>query len=649
MPLGLIVPMHDVSDMDTCFRACTDDCSAVAWFDMASFRSCAGWFNTTCTETTVKYCNEMAEYYWHEQINITAPCYHARDMINTLNCGGASCIFSDLLAQNFAAVPSCNVDLQVFSQLRCTANPPSPSPPAAPASASSPGVAALAIGVSVALILAVAVLFACRRRHPRLQRLLGRDNKRVPLASADSADIDASFTSSIPTQAPPHDGSGSSRDESFSSTPGSLRRHGVVELTAIHSGEARRREADSRMMHLVKGLCSGALMSLSSFNDLRSRQPNLQRELPPHMAQLVEQPEAQLKLAIDYCHRRQVFQDLEDGSYRTHRVEIDIQSVLEKALGADGIVRVIGPERGAVDVTMLSIIIDEVLSNSRKYREPDSAITIEATHSTSGDASSSSSSSRELLRIEIINDNKAGVRSLTEEECRRILEPKYKAHNATATSTGIGLDTVAVAVAAAHGRVWFSTRSDVAPARPQTVCHIELPISQAPSSPVDRSSLSTSPTSSEPQATTAALPPPPLVALGLDDDPFMRQVHAALFENYLNLEDGAHQSLGATDEEIDAFVDVAMGSTPDYIILDQNIERPSGQEVLGTEIAAALQERRFNGVVTIFTASSAHEIGRIRSLPGVDLVFEKGTKLGVVAASMRQCREEKRGAATESV
>ena len=80
----------------------------------------------------------------------------------------------------------------------------------------------------------------------------------------------------------------------------------------------RRLEADSRMLHLIKGLCSGALMSLSSFNDLRSRQPGLQREMAPHMAQLVERPEEQLKLAIDWCHRRQVFQDLE-GDRRVAR------------------------------------------------------------------------------------------------------------------------------------------------------------------------------------------------------------------------------------------------------------------------------------------------------------------------------------------
>ena len=78
-------------------------------------------------------------------------------------------------------------------------------------------------------------------------------------------------------------------------------------------------EADSRLMHLVKGLCGGALMGLESFNELRRRDPlSLGAEgLAPSMAALVEQPEEQLRTAVAWCHRRQVFQSLVDGSYKT--------------------------------------------------------------------------------------------------------------------------------------------------------------------------------------------------------------------------------------------------------------------------------------------------------------------------------------------
>ena len=132
-------------------------------------------------------------------------------------------------------------------------------------------------------------------------------------------------------------------------------------------------EADSRLMHLVKGLCGGALMGLESFNELRRRDPlSLGAEgLAPSMAALVEQPEEQLRTAVEWCHRRQVFQSLVDGSYKTVQQEFDVKGLLERLVRNDGEVVVVGSTRhAAADRTMLAIILEEVLSNCRKYRQP---------------------------------------------------------------------------------------------------------------------------------------------------------------------------------------------------------------------------------------------------------------------------------------
>ena len=415
-------------------------------------------------------------------------------------------------------------------------------------------------------------------------------------------------------------------------------------------------------------------MGLESFNELRRRDPlSLGAEgLAPSMAALVEQPEEQLRTAVEWCHRRQVFQSLVDGSYKTVQQEFDVKGLLERLVRNDGEVVVVGLTRhAAADRTMLAIILEEVLSNCRKYRQPSTPITLSARI---GDGK---------LLIEIGNVNRMGVRKLSDEECVRVFEPGFKGQQATSTSSGIGLDTVMKAVQAAHGRVWMSTEesfdSPGTASSPvsMTTCHIEVPAEELPEG------HATTPSTllpGEQAARMAAAPEaaasdaggggaaasdaggggagrPIELALGIDDDQFMRDMHLMIFEHHLDV--GKFKSLGASDEEIDAFVDCAMGIRDldtlapieeeegeprqvDVLILDQNIDRPGGgSPVLGTDLAAALHKRSFKGVVGIVTASGKNEIEEISRRPGVDFAVEKGTRLGKLTQTVQECWEAK--------
>jgi signal transduction histidine kinase len=176
-------------------------------------------------------------------------------------------------------------------------------------------------------------------------------------------------------------------------------------------------------MHLVKGMVGGALMSIESFNEMR-KQANI--PLPQHMAELVERQQEQLESAVEWCFRRQLFEDIANGAYRTQRSAVDLRSLLEVAVGSDGEVRLLGFAQAAVDRQILSLVLQEVLSNCRKYKQPGTPIRLDA------------ATIDGTLELQIRNQNRKGATRLTADECRRVFEAGYRAANGTTTSSGIG-------------------------------------------------------------------------------------------------------------------------------------------------------------------------------------------------------------------
>ena len=152
--------------------------------------------------------------------------------------------------------------------------------------------------------------------------------------------------------------------------------------------------------------------------------------------------------------------------------------------------------------------------------------------------------------------------------------------------------------------------------------------------------------------------PPKLRVVGLDDERIPRMVQTLLIKHHLHADIEASCVLGESEEEMIGFVDVALGHRdkhlhPNYnelrpadvVLLDENIRLP---DILGSRLASALRQRSFTGVVVLLTAASASKVAELRSIPAVDLVFEKGSSLTQIAAEILAEIERKRGKSVNS-
>ncbi|KOO33546.1 hypothetical protein Ctob_007179 [Chrysochromulina tobinii] len=218
-----------------------------------------------------------------------------------------------------------------------------------------------------------------------------------------------------------------------------------------------------------------------------------------HLKMIAEQ----LETVIDWVHRRQVFVQLEANTYATMLWECDLGHELSKIFHhLDSELILSCSQRVLVDKNVLNIVIEETASNAFKYREPHTKIrvnisietateaTIEAAAVTAAEAFAHGEKPStgclgfipqgavpgdQFLHIAICNQNRAGVAPLTPTQCRRIFEPGFKVHCASALSDGVGLDSVTKACAAAGGRAWMSSLSTEPDSSGYTSFHALLP------------------------------------------------------------------------------------------------------------------------------------------------------------------------------
>ena len=185
---------------------------------------------------------------------------------------------------------------------------------------------------------------------------------------------------------------------------------------------------------------------------------------------LLSAPRELYAQAETWCHTRELFLQLEQGIYMSRKVQCATRSLLARLLGNDGTVEVAtGSETVRADTSVLSLTLEEGLSNARKYRRPGMPI---ALHAALEDGLAGAEST---LHVRLTSVNRDGVPRLSEADCKRVFEPGYKAHSTTsASSDGKGLDTAAVAATAAHGKVWMTTHADGEEAV-CTVFHVALP------------------------------------------------------------------------------------------------------------------------------------------------------------------------------
>jgi hypothetical protein len=141
----------------------------------------------------------------------------------------------------------------------------------------------------------------------------------------------------------------------------------------------------------------------------------------------------------------------------------------------------------------------------------------------------------------------------------------------------------------------------------------------------------------------------------LDDESIPRMIQKLFFTHHLHASLTESCALGANEEELHAFVDVALGKlnadlTPnlgthrqaDIVLLDENIQPP---QIMGSLVAGELRDRGFAGVIAILTGASASESEEIRALPAIDLVFDKGHSLPKMAEEVFRVLEQRRLAA----
>ena len=225
--------------------------------------------------------------------------------------------------------------------------------------------------------------------------------------------------------------------------------------------------ADGRLIHMVKGLAGSALTASEVAASQLRHSSTLTPSAESNVRSLVTDASNALKEAIDYCVSRQVFSEVETGTYATQMAETDVGELLEAALRhAEGVVEIAGEQRLLlrIDTTMMRMIVHEALGNSRKYRERESLIVISAAFADG------------RLRVVVENQNARSQRRLTDAECEACFTRGVRGHNASGTSTGVGLDTARKAANAAGGHVFLSTREALEPELTSfTALSIEFP------------------------------------------------------------------------------------------------------------------------------------------------------------------------------
>ncbi len=132
--------------------------------------------------------------------------------------------------------------------------------------------------------------------------------------------------------------------------------------------------------------------------------------------------------------------------------------------------------------------------------------------------------------------------------------------------------------------------------------------------------------------------------VSLDDSPTLLKAYERMLHNkYLKVAESV--VIGKNHAEIEAAVDIIMGRKTDawlspvhasqrpadIVTLDQQLGH---NHLQGTDIAAALAEEHFQGVVCILSGGSEEDMTKYMKMPGVDLVVSKATNYQQVAKAL---------------
>jgi len=433
------------------------------------------------------------------------------------------------------------------------------------------------------------------------------------------------------------------RFESLSASTQALER-----ANASHVAELA---ADQRLHHVVKGRCGSAISAVETFRELLG--PFLKQDLSSEMADLLIAPIGDLREAIQWCHRRQVFVQLEKGVYLSRHTAVNINQLLRSRLGSAGALHAEISEALALDETVLTIAFDEVLSNALKYRKKRTPLRTFARFA------------QGVLHVSLENDNPDEFVPLTPEECERVFLPCYKSHTCSAMSDGLGLDSVSCAVRAAAGTV----RLELSVA--STIAHIWLPAtlressSQQPTpqasrrvvssvavvhdpSPPDEPNVSprfggdinTSDANSEPTKVslraigTGALRPR---CVGLTSGSGLQPRFFS--DVFSHLDAGEATVLIASLSAYRRFPDVVFGSADapaDIVLLDHTLVALGGGSFKGVHAAMWLRQLGFRGLIGILCSGQSAD-AEAETDPVLDaILLDFGSGIESICQSLRQ-------------
>ena len=133
-----------------------------------------------------------------------------------------------------------------------------------------------------------------------------------------------------------------------------------------------------------------------------------------------------------------------------------------------------------------------------------------------------------------------------------------------------------------------------------------------------------------------------LICMGLDDISMMRRVQAQIFKR---MGAKAENTVvhGGSKAEMDGFVALVLERRPHVVLLDQNIDHDGMPHLLGSDVAAEIQQGGGvgTGVVCILTGTADAKLEGLRATPGVDCAFSKGMPPVLLCAELRKTYQAK--------
>lgn len=408
-----------------------------------------------------------------------------------------------------------------------------------------------------------------------------------------------------------------------------------------------------------------------------------------HEADLMEtldQVQKMLMEAAEWCHKREIFLRMEQGSYQPAPSPVRLMDGLQTMLGANA--KVEAPETAIIDHTVFQLVMQEALSNCTKYSNPEAPIEAKAR------LCAEIEGTPEALHLSVKSRNRRGLPHLSKADCVKVFSDGFKKPSSashsrlSACSDGLGLASIRLAMRAVGGDVWMaadeahttihflfpvvsitedesqSTKSSSRKELPEnhheksreSEAECDEGYSHANMGSSDSTLVDSEGSTSEEEAlallsdfckppTTAGIDSAP-VCIGIDDSKMHRKVQSMIFKVFMHADKKRSGSLGETVTEMEAFVDVVMGkrtltlepaSLPpaDIAVLDQNIDyEDRGVSIKGSELALKLREAGFKGVVCILTGACSGQLRELASLPGVDFAYEKNAGPSTIATEL---------------